>query len=66
MSSLMHCFSAISGSIREKTKMDINGYHSDVKYVFELRRTYPNYWHGGESFTSILSLKEKGIVKRSN
>ena len=46
MSSLMHCFSAISGSIREKTKMDINGYHSDVKYVFELWRTCPTT--GGE------------------
>jgi len=44
MSSLVHCFSAISGSIREKTKMDINGYHSDVKYVFELWSACPGYW----------------------
>ena len=46
MSSLMHWFSAIAGSIREKTKMDItrppiNGY---LFFVFQLRRTCTNYW----------------------
>jgi len=44
----MHCFAAIAGSIREKKQnwiiqgtplMDIL-----VKYVFELKRTCPNYW----------------------
>ena len=49
MSSLIQCFAAcnMAGSVREKQKwilqcpplMDIL-----VKYVFELRRTCPNYW----------------------
>ena len=48
MSSLMHGFAVIAGSIREKTIKDItrpsplNGHV--MKYVFELRRTFPNYW----------------------
>ena len=37
MSSLMHCFAAIAGSIREKTKMDktrppINGYLCEIRF----------------------------------
>ena len=44
MSSLMHCFAAIAGSI---TKMNITGPPlMDIlfKYTFELRRTCPNFW----------------------
>ena len=44
MSSLMHCFPAIAGSIREKIKMDMTRPPLKdilVKYVFELRRTCP-------------------------
>ena len=49
ISSLMQCFAAIAGSIREKTKMDITRPPpplTDIleKYVFEFRRTSPNYW----------------------
>ena len=48
MSSLIQCFAAITGSIGEKTKMDITRPPplTDilVKYVFVLRRTCPNYW----------------------
>ena len=39
--------SAITGSIRVKTKMDITRpplMDILVKYVFELRRACPNYW----------------------
>ena len=37
MSSLIQCFAAIAGSIREKTKMDItrpplNGYLSEIRF----------------------------------
>ena len=47
MSSLIQCFAATGGSIREKTKMDItrpplNDYLSEIR--FELWRTCPNYW----------------------
>ena len=59
MSSLMHCFAAIAGSIREKTKMDITSPPPPlmdilVKYVFELRRTCPLLME--KSLTIILSL----------
>ena len=48
MSNLMHCFSAIAGSIREKAKM---GPRNEilVKYVFDLRGTVG----GKKLFTSI-------------
>ena len=45
MSSLIECFAALAGSLREKTKMDItrppplNEYLSEIR--FELRRTCP-------------------------
>ena len=48
MSSVIHCFAAIAGSMREKTKMDITCpsplMDILVQYVFEFRRTCPNYW----------------------
>jgi len=46
MPSLIQCFAAIAGCIREKAKIDITRPPLTdilVKYVFELRRTCPNY-----------------------
>ena len=48
MSSLMHCFAATAGSIREKTKMNItrpplNGYLSVIRFLSQENMSY-NYW----------------------
>ena len=62
----MQFFAAIAGSIGEQTKMDITRppplIDILVKYVFELRRTCPNYlWKKFYQYT--VTLKENNIEK---
>ena len=54
MSSLMHCFAGIAGSIREKTNIDIarpplNGYLSEMRFLSSgellVAKGLPEYGH---------------------
>ena len=64
MSSLMHCFAVIAGSIREKTKMDItrlplNGYLSEIR--FEFRNVLSNA--GKKFYQHTVTLREELFLR---